>query len=116
MSRRIILLSEERQPESLVKITEKFLTESDGEEERVRVAPAVTNEKKSPADADMDADLGAGHEEARSSGENSTNRNIDMGKVIDNISADKKEKEKADLWDNECNEKCEKHWNDDVRR
>ena len=57
---------EDRHPEKLLKITEKFLGDCEGEEQKVIAAPEVIAERNLP----MDDEMGADPDEAMSSGEN----------------------------------------------
>lgn len=52
----------------------------------------------------------------RSSGENGSNVDIDMGNLICSISADKKVQDEVDLWYNKYNKQEGKHWKDDVKK
>lgn len=74
MPRKVPKVYEEQHPEKLSRITETFLGDREGEEERGRAALEVENERDSP----MGDEMGATQDEARSSGENGINDDIEM--------------------------------------
>lgn len=109
---RFLKIHEEQHPEELLKITEKFFRDREGEEETARAAPEVIHEKDAPEHDDK----GARHEEARSSEGNGISADLDMGNVVYSISADEKLKDKAEIWENEYIRRKENKWKGDVTK